>query len=49
MKPIDIDRLRAVVHAALASRESRAQLVELATRDTSAGEILGKSAAIRDI
>ncbi len=49
VKPIDIDRLRAVVHAALASRESRAQLVELATRDTNAGEILGKSAAIRDI
>jgi DNA-binding NtrC family response regulator len=49
VKPIDIDRLRAVVHAALASRESRAQLVELGTRDTNAGEILGKSAAIRDI
>ncbi|CAN5662488.1 sigma-54 dependent transcriptional regulator [soil metagenome] len=49
VKPIDIDRLRAVVQAALASRESRAQLVELAARDTSAGEILGKSGAIRDI
>ncbi len=49
VKPIDIDRLRAVVRAALASRESRAQLVELAARDTNAGEILGKSSAIRDI
>ncbi len=49
VKPIDIDRLRAVVQAALASRESRAQLVELPTRDAQAGEILGKSPVIRDI
>ncbi len=49
VKPIDIDRLRAVVRAALASRESRAQLVELAARDTNAGEILGKSREIREI
>lgn len=49
VKPIDIDRLRAVIQAALASREARTQLVELAKRDTSAGEILGKSGAIRDI
>jgi DNA-binding NtrC family response regulator len=49
VKPIDIDRLRAVVNAALASRESRAQLVALAAQATSAGDILGKSPAIRDI
>ena len=49
VKPIDIDRLRAVVQAALASRESRASLVELAGNNASAGDILGKSPAIRDI
>ena len=49
VKPIDIARLRGVVHAALASRESRAELVELAARGTNAGEILGRSPAIRDI
>ena len=49
VKPIDIDRLRAVVQAALASRESRASLVELAGTNASAGDILGKSPAIRDI
>jgi DNA-binding NtrC family response regulator len=49
VKPIDIDRLRAVVQAALASRESRAELVELAARGANAGEILGKSSSIRDI
>jgi DNA-binding NtrC family response regulator len=49
VKPIDIDRLRAVVQAALASRESRASLVELAGNHAMAGDILGKSPAIRDI
>jgi len=49
VKPVDIDRLRGVVQAAIASRESRAQLVELAARGTEAGDILGKSAAIRDV
>ncbi|MEO6774222.1 MAG: sigma-54 dependent transcriptional regulator [Kofleriaceae bacterium] len=49
VKPIDIDRLRTVVVAALASRESRAELVELAARGTNAGEILGKSPSIREI
>jgi DNA-binding NtrC family response regulator len=49
VKPIDIDRLRAVVQAAFASRESRAELVELAARGANAGEILGKSPSIRDI
>ena len=49
VKPVDIDRLRGVVQAAIASRESRAELVELAARGTEAGDILGKSAAIRDV
>ncbi len=49
VKPIDIDRLRAVVQAAFASRESRAELVELAARGASAGDILGRSAVIRDV
>jgi DNA-binding NtrC family response regulator len=49
VKPIDIDRLRAVVQAAFASRESRAELVELAPRGAGAGDILGRSPVIRDI
>lgn len=49
VKPIDIDRLRAVICAAIASRQSRAELVELAAHGSDAGDILGKSAAIRDI
>jgi DNA-binding NtrC family response regulator len=49
VKPIDIDRLHGVVQAALASRESRTELVALAARGGLAGEILGKSPAIRDV
>jgi DNA-binding NtrC family response regulator len=49
VKPIDIDRLRGVVQSALASRESRNELVALAARGTTTGEILGKSPAIRDV
>ena len=49
VKPIDIDRLHGVVQAALASRESRSELVALAARSALAGEILGKSPAIRDV
>ena len=49
VKPIDIDRLRAVVQSALASRESRTELVALAARGALAGDILGKSPAIRDV
>jgi two-component system, NtrC family, response regulator HydG len=49
VKPVDIDRLRGVVEAAIASRESRAELVQLAVRESEAGEILGKSAAVRDV
>ena len=49
VKPIDIDRLRTVIEAALASRESRAQLVELGVNNALAGDILGKSPQIRDI
>jgi DNA-binding NtrC family response regulator len=49
VKPIDIDRLRGVIQSALASRESRSELVALAARGTTTGEILGKSPAIRDV
>jgi DNA-binding NtrC family response regulator len=49
VKPIDIDRLRTVIQAALASRESRAQLVELGVNNAIAGDILGKSPQIRDV
>jgi DNA-binding NtrC family response regulator len=52
VKPIDIDRLRLVVKHALDSRETRNQLEEFVTRSADArlvGDILGKSAAIRDV
>ena len=49
VKPVDIDRLRAVVKTALDSREARDQLVELAGRGPETGDILGKSGAIRDV
>jgi DNA-binding NtrC family response regulator len=52
VKPVDIDRLRAVVRRALDSRETRNQLEEFVTRSAEArvvGDILGKSAAIRDV
>ena len=49
VKPVDIDRLRTVVKTALDSREARDQLVELAARGPESGDILGKSAAIRDV
>jgi DNA-binding NtrC family response regulator len=49
VKPVDIDRLRDVMKAALESRASRSQLVELAGKSGEAGEILGKSAQIRDV
>src|SRR5262249_13802633 len=49
VKPVDIDRLREVVRRALDSRESRHQLVELASAGHQVGDILGKSAAIRDV
>src|SRR5262249_49471812 len=49
VKPVDIDRLREVVRRALDSRESRNQLVELASAGHQVGDILGKSAAIRDV
>jgi DNA-binding NtrC family response regulator len=49
VKPVDIDRLRAVVKSALGSRESREQLVELASPGHQVGNILGKSAAIRNV
>ncbi|HEU4613657.1 MAG TPA: sigma-54 dependent transcriptional regulator [Kofleriaceae bacterium] len=49
VKPVDIDRLGSVVKSALASREVRGELVELAARGPEVGDILGKSAAIRDV
>jgi DNA-binding NtrC family response regulator len=49
VKPVDIDRLRGVVTAAFASRDSRSELVELAPRGVDTGHILGKSPAIRDV
>jgi DNA-binding NtrC family response regulator len=49
VKPVDIDRLGAVIKTALESREARNELVELADRGTATGDILGKSASIRDV
>jgi DNA-binding NtrC family response regulator len=49
VKPVDIDRLRAVVKHALDSREERGQLVELAAQSHQTGDIIGKSSAIRDV
>ncbi|MDX2093128.1 MAG: sigma-54 dependent transcriptional regulator [Kofleriaceae bacterium] len=51
VKPVDIDRLRDVVKLALDSRASRDQLQELVLRERGyqIGDILGKSAAIRDV
>jgi DNA-binding NtrC family response regulator len=49
VKPVDIDRLRGVMQAALASQKSRDELVALAARGSIAGDILGKSPAIRDV
>src|ERR1043165_743204 len=49
VKLVDIDRLRTVVKTALDSREAREELVELTARGPEAGDILGKSASIRDV
>jgi DNA-binding NtrC family response regulator len=49
VKPVDIDRLRTVVKTALESRDARTNLVELAARGPETGDILGKSASIRDV
>jgi DNA-binding NtrC family response regulator len=49
VKPVDIDRLREVVKRAIDSRASREQAQELAPTTHAAGDILGKSAAIRDV
>jgi DNA-binding NtrC family response regulator len=49
VKPVDIDRLGSVVKSAIASREARGELVELAARGTTGGDILGKSTVIRDV
>jgi len=49
VKPVDIDRLRTVVKAALDSRESREQLVELGSPAHQSGDIIGRSPQIRDV
>jgi DNA-binding NtrC family response regulator len=50
-KPVDIERLRQVIQRALASRETRDHLEAFVTSDEPrlVGDILGKSAAIRDV
>jgi len=49
VKPVDIDRLRTVVKAALDSREQRDQLVQITAAQHQVGDIIGKSSAIRDV
>src|SRR5690348_9507627 len=52
VKPVDIERLRAVVKRALESRETRAQLEEFVSQSAGpqqVGNILGKSQPIRDV
>jgi two-component system response regulator AtoC len=51
VKPVDIDRLRAVVKGAVESRQARDQLEEMVSRDRQmqVGDILGKSPKIRDV
>jgi DNA-binding NtrC family response regulator len=41
VKPVDIDRLGAVIKTALESRDARSELVELADKGSAAGDILG--------
>jgi len=48
-KPIDIDRLRAVIKAALDSRARRAGAVALVGQSPQTGDLLGKSPAIREV
>jgi DNA-binding NtrC family response regulator len=49
VKPVDIDRLRAVIRDALDSRDSRADALAISATVHQTGDILGKSAAIRDV
>jgi DNA-binding NtrC family response regulator len=49
VKPVDIDRLRDVIRRALDSRDARAALVAIGTAQHDAGDIIGKSAVIRDV
>jgi DNA-binding NtrC family response regulator len=49
VKPVDIDRLRAVVKMALDHRSARNDAVALAGRGPERGDILGRSPAIRDV
>jgi DNA-binding NtrC family response regulator len=52
VKPVDIDRLKAVIKRALESRETRANLEQFVSRaaaEPQTGAILGKSQPIRDV
>ena len=49
VKPVDIDRLREVVKRAVGARTERDQLHEVVPTVPQAGDILGKSTAIRDV
>ena len=49
VKPVDIDRLRAVIKAALDSRSSRDELVAIGDERHEVGDILGKSPQIREV
>jgi len=52
VKPVDIDRLRLVVRRAIETREARGALEEFVSREAQSyqvGNILGKSAAIREV
>jgi DNA-binding NtrC family response regulator len=52
VKPVDIDRLRAVVRRALESRDTRDQLEEFVSKQADqllVGDILGRSPKIRDV
>jgi len=52
VKPVEIERLKAVIKRALESRHARANLDEFVSRaaeETQAGAILGKSQPIRDV
>ncbi len=49
VKPVDIDRLRAVIRGALDGRDSREALVAIGAGVHQTGDILGKSPSIRDV
>jgi DNA-binding NtrC family response regulator len=49
VKPVDIDRLRAVIESALSSRDSRESLVAIPDSHHETGAILGRSPQIRNV